>query len=241
MALTASSQAKAKGRPTTLILTILGLAMMILGILFLPGHLATVEITAVPLFHIGGIPITNAYLTSWISLIILIGLFWAGSRSMQLVPHGIQNAVEAVIDGLLGLAESVAGKEKGREFFALFATIFLYVLLNNWLELLPGFTNATVFVTQGAEQVPLFRSPSADLNFTLALAVSAVFMVQFWSVKHTGWGVGEQVHQPARWPDWLLRRTAGTDLGDLAHHLLQLPFVWQSLRRVRFCSRLSRR
>jgi F-type H+-transporting ATPase subunit a len=188
MAVSASSQAKAKGRPTTLILTILGLAMMILGILFLPGHLATVEITAVPVFHIGGIPITNAYLTSWISLIILIVLFWAGARSMQLVPSGVQNTVEAVIDGLLGLAESVAGKEKGREFFALFATIFLYVLVNNWLELLPGFTNATVFVRQGEEQIPLFRSPSADLNFTLALAVSAVFMVQFWSIKHTGWG-----------------------------------------------------
>jgi len=188
MAVTAPSQTKTGGSPTTLILTILGLLMIVLGIVFLPGHLATVEITAKPIAQVGSIPITNSYLTSWISLIILVGLFWAGTRSMTLVPRGIQNAVEAIIDGLLGLAENVAGKKKGREFFALFATIFLYVLVNNWLELLPGFTNSTVFVTFGGEQVPLFRSPSADLNFTLALAVTAVFMVQFWSVKHTGWG-----------------------------------------------------
>jgi F-type H+-transporting ATPase subunit a len=40
----------------------------------------------------------------------------------------------------------------------------------------------------GEGKVPLFRSPSADLNFTLALALSAIFMVQFWGVRHTGWG-----------------------------------------------------
>lgn len=187
MAVTATSPAKAGGAKLTVVLAILGLVMLIAGIFF-PVTLAPVEIHAVPIAYIAGFPVTNSYLTSWISIIILTALFWAGTRSMKLVPSGIQNIAEMIISALLGLSESVAGKEKGREFFALFATIFLYVVTNNWLELLPGFTNNTVWVNMGHEEVPLFRSPSADLNFTIALAVCAMFMVQYWSVKHTGWG-----------------------------------------------------
>lgn len=187
MAVTATSPVKTRGPTLTVVLAILGLVMLVAGIFF-PVTLAPVEIHAAPIAHVAGIPITNSYLTSWLSIIILTALFWAGTRSMKLVPSGVQNIVEAIISALLDMAESVAGKAKGREFFALFATIFLYVVMNNWLELVPGFTNNTIWVGNEHEQVPLFRSPSADLNFTLGLAVCAMFMVQYWSVKHTGWG-----------------------------------------------------
>jgi F-type H+-transporting ATPase subunit a len=186
MAVSAPPQAtKSRGAPG-LILAILGLVLLVIG-LFVPVKLATVEISATVLTTVAGIPITNSLITGWISLLILVVLFGLATRSMKLVPTGLQNLGEWVIESLLGLAENVAGREKGREFFALFATIFLYVVVNNWMELLPGFTNATIFVQRGTEQLPLFRSPSADLNFTLALALTAVFMVQFWSIKHTGW------------------------------------------------------
>jgi F-type H+-transporting ATPase subunit a len=169
------------------ILAIAGLALIVLGVL-LPVKLAPVEIAPMAIATIGGFPIYNSFITGWISIIILALLFGLGTRSMQMVPPGLQNVVEWIIEGLLGLAENVAGREKAREFFALFATIFLFVLVNNWSELLPGFTNATIYLQRGEEQIPLFRSPSADLNFTLMLALSAMIMVQYWSVKHTGWG-----------------------------------------------------
>lgn len=187
MAVTAPPRPKSSGLPMTVLL-ILGLVLIAVGIIGFPTRLAPVEIAATPLFSIAGFPITNSLLTGWISIILLALLFGLGTRSMRLVPTGLQNLVEAIIGFLLDLAENIAGREKGRQFFALFATIFLYVLINNWLELLPGFTNATIFLQRGAEQAPLFRSPSADLNFTLTLAISAMFMVQFWSIKHTGVG-----------------------------------------------------
>jgi F-type H+-transporting ATPase subunit a len=160
--------------------------MVIAGVVFVPHVLGKVEIAASPIAHIGGFAITNSLITGWISLIILTVVFYLATKSMSLVPSGLQNFAEFVIESLVGLAENVAGKAKGREFFALFATIFLYVVVNNWLEVLPGFTNATVWVGSIEENVPLFRSPSADLNFTLALALTAVVMVQFWSIRHTG-------------------------------------------------------
>lgn len=170
-----------------IILAIGGLVLIVLGIFF-PVKLATVEIAPKVLFTVAGFPISNSFVTGWVSIIVLAVLFGLATRSMQLMPSGLQNLAEWIIEGLLGLAENVAGRAKAREFFALFATIFLFVLMNNWSELLPGFTNATIFVQKGEDQIPLFRSPSADLNFTLTLALSAMFMVQFWSIRHTGWG-----------------------------------------------------
>jgi F-type H+-transporting ATPase subunit a len=178
---------KRTGNTTLIVLAILGLVLLIIGIFF-PVTLEPVEISAKVVTTVAGIPITNSMITGWITLIVLAVVFGLGTRTMQLIPTGLQNLVEWIIEALVGLAENVAGREKGREFFALFATIFLYVLANNWIELLPGFTNATIYVQHGEERIPLFRAPSADLNFTLALALTAVFMVQFWSIKHTGWG-----------------------------------------------------
>ena len=169
------------------VLAILGLVLIVVG-LFFPVALATVEIKASPLFFVGPVPITNSLITGWISLFLLVVLFALGTSSLKLVPTGLQNLAEWIIESLVGLAENVAGREKGRQFFALFATIFLYVIVNNWLELFPGFTNATIWVKTAEGQVPLFRSPSADLNFTLALALTTMTMVQVWSIRHTGWG-----------------------------------------------------
>jgi F-type H+-transporting ATPase subunit a len=187
MAVSAPPQAKQSGSVLSVVLAILGLALVVVG-LFFPVALAKVEITASPIATVAGFPITNSLLTGWISLILLAVFFRVATRKMQLVPTGAQNVAEAIVGALLDLGENIAGRAKAREFFALFATIFLFVLVNNWLEVFPGFTNATIFVRQGADQVALFRSPSADLNFTVALALTAIFMVQFWSIRHTGVG-----------------------------------------------------
>ena len=176
-----------KSNNLPVILAIVGLVLIVVGIFF-PVALAPVEIRASVLTYVGGFPISNTFISGWISIVVLVVLFGLATRSLQLVPTGLQNLAETVIEGLVDLAENVAGKQKGREFFALFATIVLFVLVNNWMELLPGFTNATIFVQQGSDKIPLFRSPSADLNLTLVLAICAVVMVQFWSIKHTGWG-----------------------------------------------------
>jgi F-type H+-transporting ATPase subunit a len=186
MAASSPTKPQTQGGSLNVVLAILGLVMIVAGVFFIPHVLGTVEIKASPIFHIGSFAVSNSLFTGWISLLILAITCTLATRNMSLVPSGLQNFVEWVIESLAGLAENVAGRAKGREFFTVFATIFLYVVVNNWLEVLPGFTNATVWVGTAAANVPLFRSPSADLNFTLALALSSVVMVQVWSIRHTG-------------------------------------------------------
>lgn len=81
--------------------------------------------------------LTNALLTTIIvDLLLLAGAFFA-TRNMQLIPSGLQNLFEAVIEYLYNLAESVAGKA-APNYFPWAATIFLFVLLSNYSGLIPG-------------------------------------------------------------------------------------------------------
>src|SRR5207253_8373200 len=88
---------------------------------------------------IGAFVITNSILAGWISTVLLLVLFWRATSSAQMVPSGLQNFVEYATEFMLGLCEGVAGVRKGRQFFPLIGTIFFFVLVSNWMGLLPGF------------------------------------------------------------------------------------------------------
>jgi F-type H+-transporting ATPase subunit a len=67
----------------------------------------------------------------------------SGSKE-ALVPRGLQNLFEMIIETLYNLAEGILGK-RTRQVFWLGATIFLFVLVANWLELVPGVDSLGVF------------------------------------------------------------------------------------------------
>ena len=58
---------------------------------------------------------------------------------MHLLPSGMQNFFEGVIGFLLAQMEDIVGEKKARTFFAVVATIFIYVIASNWFGLLPFF------------------------------------------------------------------------------------------------------
>jgi F-type H+-transporting ATPase subunit a len=99
-------------------------------------------------------------------------------RKSRLIPGRLQSLFESVLGWLLNLCESAAGEKNGRRFFPVVATIFLFVLMNSWLSLLPFFNAIIVHTPEG--DVPLFRGASTDANLTLALAlVSFIFVTYF--------------------------------------------------------------
>jgi F-type H+-transporting ATPase subunit a len=85
----------------------------------------------------GGFPITNSMVATLIVDAVLILLFLAATRRIKLVPSGIQNFMEAIVDLLYGQARQVAGKNAAKV-FPIGATVFLFVLFANYMELLPG-------------------------------------------------------------------------------------------------------
>ena len=125
----------------------------------------------IPLGPIGDFNLTNTIFSSWVAIAVIFILAYFTTRKLGLVPRGLQNFVEAVLSWLLGLVDSIAGP-KGRRFFPLVATIFIFVLVNNWMSLLPGF--ATVGKIESAEEVVHHvieeKAEEADPHLTLVEA-----------------------------------------------------------------------
>lgn len=136
------------------------------------------ELPAEEIFHIFGFPVTNTILASWITMLVLFVLFFSVSRRMKIIPGRLQSLLEFAIDALLKFCQSVAGKENGRKFFPIVATIFLFVIINGWLSLLPGFGSIEIHI--GEHEVHLLRGANTDINTPLAIAlVSFIFVEAF--------------------------------------------------------------
>jgi F-type H+-transporting ATPase subunit a len=126
------------------------------------------------------LPITNTMITAWISILVLFGIFFAATRKMKLVPHGLQNLVEFIYETAANFIEDAAGKKYGRWFFPVCTTIFLFVLANAWINLVPGFET----IKMNGE--PLLRNANTDINVPLMLAVVAFISIEYWGFKAKG-------------------------------------------------------
>lgn len=135
-----------------------------------------ISLKAEDIFHIGSFPVTNSLLLATIVVVVLTGVAVFAKRRFAMIPGALQNMGEMFLEGVLGIMDTVLGeRSKSEKYLPIVATIFLFVLFSNWTGLLPGVGSLTI--QNGPETAPLLRAPSADLNFTLALAVITVVAV----------------------------------------------------------------
>ena len=142
------------------------------------------ELPAEAIAHIGGVAITNTMLTAWISMAVLGIFFFLATRRMKLVPGRLQATAESIINYLYGFCTDIAGEKWGRKFFPLMATIFLFVITNAWMNLIPGYGSILIDSEHGF--VHLLRGANTDINFPLVLAVVSFVMVEYWGLKTVG-------------------------------------------------------
>ena len=131
--------------------------------------------------------ITNALLSSWLASILLVGVFALGARRAKLVPGRFQNFCEIVIEGLLRFVEGVVGQARGRLLFPVIATIFLFVVINAWIGLLPIYPSLG-FKNEGIVEIHLLRPAGTDINMPLALALVSFVFVEFLGLRMLGIG-----------------------------------------------------
>jgi len=151
-----------------------------------------ISLVAEPVIKILGFNLTNSLFTSLILTIFLLGFSFAfADTKLKLIPesHSLQNILEFIFEGLISIFQTAAG-EKTRIFFPLAATYFIYIILGNWIGLLPGFGSIGLNeIISGKEVlVPLFRGVTADINTTLALALISVALIQYYGFKSLGLG-----------------------------------------------------
>jgi F-type H+-transporting ATPase subunit a len=137
---------------------------------------------------------TNSVLVGLLVLGIVLWFSKKATRNMTLVPHKAQNFMELVVEFLYNRVVGIVGEKQAKLAFPLLGTLFIYILVSNWFGLIPGvgtigFGESTGPLTVHEVHDPLLRPPTADLNATLALSVSAFLVWFYLTIKEMGvWG-----------------------------------------------------
>lgn len=135
---------------------------------------------------LAGSPITNSVLTGVVASLVIIALMFWLTRSIKMNPGKKQNFAEWAVEGILSLTQGITGsREAALKILPLGATFFLFIIINNWLGLVPGVGSIGFNEVHHGEEifVPLFRSANADLNTTLALALVSVGATQYFGIS----------------------------------------------------------
>ena len=169
-----------------------------------PDEKKRVDEGALPTFDF---VITNTLLSAWIATLLIILIFILGTRKAKLVPGRLQNFCEILVEGLLNFVEAVVGRERGRLLLPIIATIFLFVLVNAWIGLIPIYQSLG-FKEGSNIQIHLLRPAGTDLNMPLALALISFVFVEFLGFRLLGLGyIGKFVRISS------LRRSVGAIFG----------------------------
>ena len=142
-----------------------------------------ISLAAEKIGEIGGFPVTNSLLATWIVMGILVLLSLKATRRMTLIPGNGQSIAELVVGSLYDFFSSVLGP-KIKQFFPLIASFFIFIICSNWFGLLPGV--GTIGFPEHGKFVPLLRGGTADLNTTLALAIISIVAIQYFGFKTLG-------------------------------------------------------
>lgn len=133
-----------------LVIVIAALTVFALMIILAPVPMPAIELAAEPVFpplpaesmDIFGFKlfVSNSLIASWLSMIVLIVFSFLATRNMKMIPSGLQNVAELMVETAYNFFGSIAG-DRIAKFFPWVMTIFLWVLVSNWMGLVPGFAS----------------------------------------------------------------------------------------------------
>ena len=108
-------------------------------------------------------------LMTFVAIGILILFCLIGRRNLKPIPGRKQTVVEFCVSAFDDLSKETLGKEEGRKFFPLIATLFWFVCIANWMDIIPG-----------------LEAPTRDINLTLGLAILVFFVAHVSAIKKKG-------------------------------------------------------
>ena len=129
------------------------------------------------LFSIGPLEVTGAVVTMWVIIAVLALLSWLATRRLRDVPGPLQNAAEMAVEKLQGFYGGILGPANARRYFPMMATFFIFIVVSNYIGLLPG-----------AGHLTGFSVPTACLSVTAALAIIGFFTTHTIGIREQGLG-----------------------------------------------------
>ena len=141
--------------------------------------------------YIGEVPITATLLTVWLTMGILVIMAVMVKSKLSLIPGKFQNFMELLLGGAFDyVANTLEDKKLASKYFPVIMTIFLFILIMNWVGLLPGVTSIGIYDSHH-HLIPFFYPPATDLNITIAFAIVAFVVIEFAGIAALGaWRYG---------------------------------------------------
>jgi F-type H+-transporting ATPase subunit a len=143
----------------------------------------------VKLFSIDGFEINNSMIAAVIASIVVIVVVQVAMRAPKLVPSGLQNVVEWLVESLSNFIESITGRETMLRGFWYFGGLFVFVFAENLLALLPGVGTIGYGTGEGWNfhvTQPFLRGANANANMTAAYAAIFFVMWFYWCIRGIG-------------------------------------------------------
>jgi len=146
-----------------------------------------ISVKAEELFAIGSMPVTNSTMAGLLGVIILVVLLvWTRQVAIgKAKANFATKLMRWVFDGLYDtVLQIIPDRAFAKKIAPLPITMFFFVVMQYWAGILPFV--GPIYLAQGAEHTPLFRSQVADLNMTFALAIITIVAAQVYAVKYLG-------------------------------------------------------
>lgn len=120
-----------------------------------------ISLAAETLWTVGGLPVSNAFITTWVVMGILVILSYLASRKISIIPTNAQLIAEMVVGGLYDFFAAIAGRHI-KQFFPIVASLFLFILTANWVGLLPGVGTVGFYRTEKTKEAVSESLPVAE-------------------------------------------------------------------------------
>ena len=121
---------------------------------------------------------------TYFAILVLVLFFIFVTRKLKRIPEGKgQTLLEMFVEGIIDFFGGILG-EHGKKYIPFVGSFFIFILFLNYLGVIPG-----------------LQPPTADLNTTLALGITAVLGVQIIAIKENG--IGGYLKHLAGDPPWL--------------------------------------
>jgi len=157
----------------------------------IPAAHAAGEGHVMPLYAepvVDGWLITNSMIMVWIAAGVIILFSRAATRRMSLIPEGMQNVAEWMVESLYSFLEGLVGSHMIKRTFWFLGAIFFLIVTTNYLGLLPGVgtIGRNVMVDGEPHYIPFLRGGNADLNMTAAMALLFAVLWFYWAISENG-------------------------------------------------------
>tara|TARA_A100001015_G_scaffold282487_1_gene346793 strand:+ start:7937 stop:8788 length:852 start_codon:yes stop_codon:yes gene_type:complete len=178
--------------------------------------LGQVNLSEITLFGIEISYNPTMFIMTWVVILVMVVIALLTRKSIQTIPGPLQNAFEVIYDFLKDITYGTLGEEDGRKHLPFVVTLFMFILLSNWIGILPNFFEifGTIiaffhsFVSSDVDlvgssigslmlqignvpysflfEMPAFEEPTKSVNTDLALGLLVFFLVQIYGIKNKG-------------------------------------------------------